>query len=171
MNKDIASPDYYRKLFAYNKKVLNTYLKALSKLPWKTVSKNMGASHHSIMNIFVHVLTVHNGWLNYNVYGRSSEIPHQTDHNPDTYHSMKDVRNFMNKVLRGEDELFEKLDEEMLSKNVRAPWLPGKHKLADVLMQVSIEQAHHIGEIIALLWQLDVEPPEMTWIMNIRKLS
>ena len=77
----------------------------------------------------------------------------------------------MNKVLRGEDELFENLDEEMLSKNVRAPWLPSKHKLADVLMQVSIEQAHHIGEIIALLWQLDVEPPEMTWIMNIRRLS
>jgi len=31
-------------------------------------------------------------------------------------------------------------------------------------MQVTFEQAHHTGEFIALFWQIDVEPPEMTWI-------
>ena len=30
--------------------------------------------------------------------------------------------------------------------------------------QVTLEQAHHLGELIALFWQIDVEPPEMTWI-------
>ena len=131
----------------------------------------MEASHHSIKNIFIHILTVHNGWLNYNVYGKSSEIPHETDHNPDTYHSMREIKSFMNKVLRGEGKLLGNLNEQLLSKKISAPWLPGTHELADVLMQISIEQAHHIGEIIALFWQLNVEPPEMTWMMNTRKLK
>ncbi len=36
--------------------------------------------------------------------------------------------------------------------------------LRDPLLQVTFEQTHHTGELIALFWQQDVEPPEMTWI-------
>ncbi len=120
--------------------------------------------------IFVHILTVYNGWLNYNVYGRSSEIP-QEMHNPDNYHSVKDIQKFMRKIWQGVDEFMDNLDDVILSKKVKAPWLPGSHTVGDVLMQVTIEQSHHIGEIIALFWQIDIEPPEMTWIMNTRKLK
>lgn len=171
MNKNLAGVDYYRRLFVYNRKVLNAYLAAIGRLPWKTVSKNVEASHYSMKGIFVHILTVYNGWLNYNVYGRSSEIPHETEHNPDNYHSIKDIQKFMHKVWQGVDEFMDNLDDDILSKKVKAPWLPGSHTVGDVLMQVTIEQAHHIGEIIALFWQIDIEPPEMTWIMNTRKLS
>ena len=167
--KKIASPDYYRRLFAYNKKVLNAYLNALAKVPWKTISKNMEASHYSMMGIFVHILGVYNGWLNYNVYGRSSKIPVETL-DTDNYLSVRDIRKFMSNVWKGVDKLLEGLDERLLSKKVKAPWLPGYHYVADVLMQVSFEQAHHIGEIIALMWQLDIEPPEMTWIVNTRNM-
>lgn len=169
--KNLAGPDYYRKLFAYNRKVLNSYLKAISKLPWKTASKNMESSHNSIKNTFVHILTVYNGWLNYNVYGRSSEIPHETEHNPDNYSSAQDIRKFMSKVWKGVDKLMANLDDELLAKKIKAPWMPRSHALGDVLMQVSLEQAHHIGEIIALFWQMDIEPPEMTWIMNTRSFK
>lgn len=171
VRSDIAGPDYYRRLFTYNRKVLYSYLEALSKLPWKTVSKNMGTSHESMVDTFIHILTVYNGWLNYNVYAKSSEIPHDTEHNPENYHSMKDIRAFADKVWRGVDKLLDKLDDEFLLKRVRAPWLPGSHRVCDVLMQVTFEQAHHIGELIAMLWQLDVEPPEMTWIMTNRSLE
>ncbi len=168
-NNVIADLNFYRRLFAYNKKVLEAYLNALSKLPWKTLSKNMEASHHSIKNIFIHILTVYNGWLNYNVYGRGAEIPYDTEHDPENYHSVKEMREFNNRVWRGVDKLLDNLDDELLLKRINAPWLPGTHRVGDVFMQVSLEQAHHIGEIIALFWQFDIEPPEMTWIMNTRK--
>src|SRR5579864_2606884 len=164
---DLASVKYYRKLFWYNRKVMDSYFRAISKLPWKIASKNMEATHHSIKNIFIHILTVYNGWLNYNVYGNSDGIPH-SKHDPDNYHSMKEIRGFMNEVWEGVDKLVENLDDNLLSKKVRTPWMPGSHTLGDVLMQVSLEQAHHLGEIIALFWQLNKEPPEMTWIMNTR---
>jgi uncharacterized damage-inducible protein DinB len=131
----------------------------------------MEASHHSIKNIFVHILTAYNGWQDYNGYGKGSEIPHETEHNPDKYQSVDEIQKFMNKVWKGVNKLLNGLDNNLLSKKVSAPWLSGQHNLSDVLMQVTIVQAHHIGEIIALLWQLDIEPPEMTWIMNTRKMK
>jgi uncharacterized damage-inducible protein DinB len=86
-----------------------------------------------------------------------------------TYHSMEDMDRFMKKVWKGVDKLIDGLDEKALTKQVSAAWLPGEHRLADVLMQVTMEQAHHLGEMICLLWQIDVEPPEMIWIMNTRR--
>ena len=33
----------------------------------------------------------------------------------------------------------------------------------DVLIHVFEEEIHHRGELIALLWQMGVEPPQMGW--------
>jgi uncharacterized damage-inducible protein DinB len=33
----------------------------------------------------------------------------------------------------------------------------------DVLIHVFEEEVHHRGELIALLWQMNVEPPSMGW--------
>lgn len=171
MSKYVPHPDYYRRLFSYNKKILDSYLGSISRLPWKTVCSNYETSNYSLKETYLHILTVYNGWLNYNVYGKSSEIPHETEHNSDHYTSMRDMQRFKEKVWKGVDRLLASLDDKYLQRRVRAPWLHGSYKLADVLMQVTFEQAHHIGEIIAVFWQLDVGPPEMTWLETTRKLK
>jgi uncharacterized damage-inducible protein DinB len=33
----------------------------------------------------------------------------------------------------------------------------------DVLIHVFEEEVHHRGELIALLWQMEIEPPLMGW--------
>ncbi len=33
----------------------------------------------------------------------------------------------------------------------------------DVLIHVFEEEVHHRGELIALLWQMEIEPPVMGW--------
>jgi len=163
----IPSPETFKKVIQYNKVVLYEYIGALEKLPWKTVSQNMEASHSSMKDTVVHIITVYNGWLNYIARGRASEIPYDTG-NPERYRSMKDVRAFADKVWAGVDSLVLGLDEADLRRRVKAPWFAVSNTLADALMQVTLEQAHHTGEIIALLWQLNIEPPEMTWIMKTR---
>lgn len=163
--------EYYRRLFSYNKKLLDHYLASIAKLPWKIVCQDFESSHYSLKETYLHILTVYNGWLNYNVYGKSEAIPHDTEHNPENYHSIRDLQKFKAKVWKGVEKLLETLDEKNLRRNVRAPWLPGSYNLADVLMQVTFEQAHHIGEVIAIFWQLDVEPPEMTWLLTTRKFK
>lgn len=155
----------YLRLFSYNKKVLQTFFDKLSNLPWETVSKNMESGHYSMKNTFVHILSVYNGWINYNALGKSNEIPWE-EHDYENYHSMAQIKEFMLKVLTRVDTFMKGLDDDALSKKITAPWMEGEHELRDVLMQVTFEQAHHLGEIIALLWQANIEPPEMTWIMN-----
>ena len=60
------------------------------------------------------------------------------------------------------------VDEHLLHRDLERPvqpaWKERPHPLRDALVQVTLEQAHHVGELIAMFWQQDVEPPEMTWI-------
>lgn len=48
-----------------------------------------------------------------------------------------------------------------LAKNRETAWL--SIKASDVLMHVFTEEVRHRGEIIAMLWQMDVQPPDMGW--------
>jgi uncharacterized damage-inducible protein DinB len=39
-----------------------------------------------------------------------------------------------------------------------------KSKVKDVLKHVITEEIHHRGEIIAVLWQMNIQPPDMGWL-------
>ena len=42
-------------------------------------------------------------------------------------------------------------------------------KVKDVLIHVITEELHHRGEIIAILWQMDIQPPDMGWLSVMKK--
>jgi uncharacterized damage-inducible protein DinB len=44
-----------------------------------------------------------------------------------------------------------------------------KYIARDVLLHILTEELHHRGEIIAILWQQDLQPPGMSWLSVIRK--
>jgi uncharacterized damage-inducible protein DinB len=156
--------DDFRRIFSYNRIVLHSFFEAIDKLPVEIASKNLEASHSSIAGIFTHILTVYDGWLNHARKGETSGVPEfELD---EAYQSMDGMRKYMKHVEAGVDALLRELDDAMLGMPVRVDWMEREHSLADALMQVTIEQAHHLGEIIALLWQHNIEPPEMTWIMS-----
>jgi uncharacterized damage-inducible protein DinB len=41
----------------------------------------------------------------------------------------------------------------------------------DVLIHVFTEELHHRGEIIAILWQMDIQPPDMGWLSVMKKTN
>jgi uncharacterized damage-inducible protein DinB len=43
--------------------------------------------------------------------------------------------------------------------------------IKDVLIHVFIEEVHHRGEIIAILWQMNIEPPDMGWLSVMKKTN
>jgi uncharacterized damage-inducible protein DinB len=71
---------------------------------------------------------------------------------------------YSRRVWAGLEKYFAGVTASDLSRKVKAPWMPGRYTAGDAVVQTSLEQAHHLGEIIALYWQMDREPPEMTWI-------
>ena len=44
-----------------------------------------------------------------------------------------------------------------------------KYIARDVLLHIMTEELHHRGEIIAILWQQDLQPPDMGWLSVMRK--
>lgn len=154
--------DDYRRIFKYNWAVLRAFLDTLDQLPSQLVSSNLEASHNSMKDIFTHILTVYDGWLNHARSGESSGVPEsELD---ECYQSMENMKRYMKHVESTVDKLLEGLTDSMLVHSIKVEWMDREHSLADALMQVTLEQAHHLGEIIALLWQHNIEPPEMTWI-------
>jgi uncharacterized damage-inducible protein DinB len=154
--------DDFRRIFSYNRLVLHSFLETLDRLPTELVSKNLEASHGSMKEIFTHILTVYDGWLNHARKGETAGTP--DSELDEAFESMDSMKRYMKHVESGVDALLLELTDTMLDSPVKVDWWEKAHSLEDALMQVTIEQAHHLGEIIALLWQHDIEPPEMTWI-------
>jgi uncharacterized damage-inducible protein DinB len=160
----MTTVDDFRGIYRYNWRVLRDYCDGLSKLPPEAVLKNREATYGSMKNIFFHILGVHDGWLNVTAQGASAD-PHVYDVDEfDDVKTMEELRAYMEKVIEKEERFFASLTDKDLNRTVQPAWKKRPHGLRDALMQVTFEQAHHVGELVALFWQQDVEPPEMTWI-------
>ena len=46
---------------------------------------------------------------------------------------------------------------------------PRMVRVEDVLVHLVLENTHHFGEFIALLWQMDVAPSHMGWISYLQR--
>ncbi|TLZ90942.1 MAG: DUF664 domain-containing protein [Methanobacteriota archaeon] len=161
--RDMTTTADLRSIYQYNWRVLRDYGEALAKLPRDELVKNREATHGSMKNIFHHILSVHDGWLNVTAQGTSAD-PAMREKDFDEVPSMDPLRAYLEKIIAKEASFLAGLKDKDLSRHVKPEWKERSHPLQDALMQVTFEQAHHIGELIALFWQIDVEPPEMTWI-------
>lgn len=156
--------DDFRGMYRYNWRVLRDYCDALSRLPKKELLKDREVTYHSMKNVFFHILGVHDGWLNVTVQGASADPRVYDVDDFDDVKTMAELREYMEKVIAKEERLLGSLTEKDLERPVQPSWKKRPHPLRDTLLQVTFEQAHHLGELIAAFWQQDVEPPEMTWI-------
>ncbi len=160
----MASVSDVRRLYAYNWAVYDAFLARLERLPWRTVTKDLGSGHRSMKDTMVHILNVHDAWLNYVVPGRVRDLERTRGRRGSEIHSWDELKAYRDRVREGVDPFLRRLRASDLRRPVRAPWMPGRYTLEDVLFQTTLEEAHHLGEIIALLWQRETEPPDMTWI-------
>lgn len=150
-----------RKLLEYNENVRHRYFETLVRLSWGEFTENREASFHSIRNIFVHTLSAIDYWLDFlqNVNLRSKR-------KYDEYGTFEEVRAYMEQVEKRTHEYMDSLSTEGLSKIYRGTDDDGKVSevtAEDILIHVFEEEVHHRGELIALLWQMNIEPPPMGW--------
>ncbi len=41
----------------------------------------------------------------------------------------------------------------------------------DIITHLALEQTHHLGELICLLWQIDIEPPHIGWLQYLSQTT
>ncbi len=160
----MSTVDDFREIYRYNWRVLRDYCDSLSRLPPAALLQDREATYHSMKNIFFHVLTVHDGWLNVTAQGRSADPQMREVDEFDDIKTMPPLQAYMEKIIAMEDRFLESLGNSDLERPIQPSWKRRPHALRDALMQVTLEQAHHFGELIALFWQQDIEPPEITWV-------
>jgi uncharacterized damage-inducible protein DinB len=149
------------RLIKYNHAVRRRYLKKLAELPWNEIVKDRGASYPSIRDIFLHAVNAEDLLINHTAQGKQMEPP------------LKDYSEFvdMHKIEARVNEVEEKVDAYLktltrkeLEKKVAMPWRKSLLlEVNDVLITLVLEDTYHMGELNALMWQSDIEPPWLSW--------
>ncbi len=161
------TPDQARRLSAYNERVFERFVRKIRKLPSRTPYRHEETGHQTIFDTLVHILNVHEVWVGYILQGRNSDRELDTLFHDPTRHpkNWKGLRAYDRRVWALVRGYLARATSRTLAQRVRAPsWMPGRYIAADGLLQTMFEQAHHLGEIVGVLWQHDRAPPEMTWI-------
>jgi uncharacterized damage-inducible protein DinB len=150
-----------RSLLEYNAEVRRRYFTTLTELPWGEFVKNREASWHSMRNIFIHTLGAADHWLDF-----LQNEKRRLRRDFDDYKSIEDVQAYMDHVEERMRNYLSSLTSEQLNRKYNVTNDAGQKieiTAEDVLVHVFEEEVHHRGELIALLWQVGVEPPLMGW--------
>jgi uncharacterized damage-inducible protein DinB len=164
--RDGDSPELelLKEWYRYNSFVRKKYLDTIfEKVPEQERYKERGASFSSIVDIFVHVVDAYRIWFIYAFEDKFSEYQNLRGSKNYSKAEVEDeerkidsyVQNFLNEL--SEDDLVRyfvfKWDEKQFQRT----------KIRDMLWHLVEEELQHRGELNALLWQLDIDPPITGW--------
>ena len=147
------------------------FFEAAAKLGWKEFTKNREVSMLSFRDVFLHLAYVEEQHVTQFCEGRSTPwMPEVMRIPKDRYLSISEVRERLREVRAMGDARFTKWNTpQQLAKP--AVWVAsGKYPIRlsrdSALAQCLTEHLLHLGEVEAMLWQMDVEPPSTFWIMR-----
>jgi uncharacterized damage-inducible protein DinB len=143
-------------LYRYNSRVRQKYLRAIWKLPPKQRYRNRGASFPSLVDIYMHVLDAYRWWF-ISVYGKGGTFE---EYPLGQRYSRSEARAETARVDRLIRGVLREVGPRGLSRQVA--WKgrrPFRTSVRTMLLHMAEEELQHRGEINALLWQLDVDPP------------
>jgi len=158
-----------RNLLEYSQSLRNRYLEQLAKLPWEEVVKSRGASFDSLRNIFLHTVDAEDRLVNYVIAGHTKDW---VSRSPEEFHDMDSLGKRAGEVESKTEAYLAKITSAELERKVefsRPGTPPMLVRVEDILIHAALENIHHFGELIALLWQMNVEPPHMGWIGYVQR--
>lgn len=156
-----------KELYHYASTVRRRFLEKLESLPLESVTKNREASYYSMKNILIHMIDNEDWIVNWVIQDRATE--YKKARKSEEYTSMRMVRDHLEEVEKRTKAYLEKADEKEMKRRVNFVLSSGDSfdlSVEESLFQSFTEQLYHMGELIALLWQEDVEPPRMQWFWN-----
>jgi uncharacterized damage-inducible protein DinB len=153
-------------LHEYSTRVRRSYATTLAELPWSDVDKNREATFYSMKGILVHMIDNENWMVNGVIHNQSTEFVRKKSAE---FTTMKMVLDFQQEVEEKSRQYFAKLNDDELARHVKLVTSTGQTfdlTVEECLFQSFTEQLYHLGELIALLWQDNIEPPKMQWFWN-----
>ncbi len=155
--------EYARRLLSYDRLAFGSFERSLRRAGWKFATAPRETGHPSLKDTLVHILNVHEAWLVAAAQNRW-EVFEAAGRRPKEVQSFSALAAYRRRVWEAVDPLVARLTEARLDRRVKVPWMPGRYTLLDGIFQASFEEAHHLGEVIAVYWQQDRVPPQMMWL-------
>jgi len=147
--------DTIRALYRYNSQVRKKYLATIWRLQTKQRYRSRGASFPSIVDIFLHVLDAYRWWFRA-IYAKDRDwkeypIGERLSRAEAVAEERRTDRFVMGVLAR--------LRPSDLSRTFPIPGSRRRISLRVLLLHMAEEELQHRGEMNALLWQEDVDPP------------
>lgn len=153
-----------RRILDYDRAVFGRFERRLRRLPKGEAFADRGTGHGSYFRTLLHILHVRDAWFNFIIRdggrGEKAFFTRELRYPKD----WAGLARFEPLVWEGHEALARGLTEASIGRVVRAYWMKGRYTVGDAVLQVSYEQAHHLGEIIGARWVQDKPSPPMTWI-------
>ena len=154
-----------RAWFAYLAAARRGYLETFAKLPAPELSRDRGASHPTLLDIFAHSQGALYFWIKDVA---KFEFPPQ-EGDPHAPASVAGLRSDEQYIQTQITRVMTELSESDLDRTVfRAAGRGSPHDcnipFRDVFWHLVEEELQHRGELNALLWQMDVDAPVYNWI-------
>jgi uncharacterized damage-inducible protein DinB len=151
---------------AYNASVRRRYLDSFAKLPKEELFRDRGASYPTILDIFEHVLGAYLHWIKGASAGNLTlpqvKLPPEGDPSiPTTLELVSQEEEEIQSLIK---EFLDGLVEVDLDKTFLIHQHDHKVSVRAMLWHLVEEELQHRGELNALLWQIDIDPPIFDWI-------
>jgi uncharacterized damage-inducible protein DinB len=143
-----------RQLFTYVADLRRRFLAKFRDLGWEEVMKNREATYNSMHDIFIHLLEVEDSYLHYDIPGKPWE-----DIDPAVFKTFEDMERYDQEVAERAEAFFRDLPPEDVGKEIEIQGWSRKATIEQVLLHTFLDEIAHIGELVALMWQMDEEPP------------
>jgi uncharacterized damage-inducible protein DinB len=153
-----------RRILDYDRALYGKFLARIRRLPKPLAFEEREIGHHTLFGTLLHILHVREAWLQFVVAdrGRGEEaFFNRPDRTPTDWAGFD---RYAATVWACHTAFREGLTDAQLARPAKAWWMKGRYTVGDVVLQVSYEGAHHLGEVIGALWQKDLASPSMTWI-------
>ncbi len=161
MNEIELAKEWYR----YNAHVRRLYLNAILRLPQAEQVRDRGTSFPSLRDVFVHTLEAYWFWFHRVVRNSPQGLP---EFQPGTM-SPTSLRNAVRDVDRMVLRYLDSLRENDLKKVIHATFtskgrtVQKEIVVRDMIWHMVEEEIQHRGELNAIFWQMDRDPPVYGW--------
>jgi uncharacterized damage-inducible protein DinB len=157
--------EMFRTWFAYLADTRRGYIETLAKLPTAELTRDRGASYPTLLDIFAHSQGALYFWMKDCA---TFAFPPQ-DGDSDAPPSIEVVRKDEKYVQTQVQRVMSDLSPANLSRTIlrkKSAWETHDCHIPvrEALWHLVEEELQHRGELNALLWEIDVDPPVVSWI-------
>jgi uncharacterized damage-inducible protein DinB len=159
---DWADLESIKEWFAYNDYVRKKYVKILESLSEEQLLKDRGASFPSLLDISEHIYWAYRLWLKAMYSGIPLDESDSFGRKCAALEKLKDDAEKMDPYII---DFVQKLKPRDLEQWVERPYNgePFSFNVKNMLWHLIEEELQHRGELNALLWQMNVDPPVTGW--------